>query len=43
VYEEAPAVFLFLSDTIEGCTVNVQNWKVASDARLNMHDVWLSE
>jgi len=43
VYEEAPAVFLFLQDTIEGGTVNVQNWKVASDGRLNMHDVWLSE
>jgi peptide/nickel transport system substrate-binding protein len=43
VYEEAPAVFLFLPDTIEGCTVNVQNWKVASDGRQNMHDVWLSE
>ena len=43
VYEEAPAIFLFLADTIQGGTVNVQNWKVASDGRLNMHDVWLSE
>ena len=43
VYAEVPAVFLFLPDTIEASTVNVQNWTVAADGRLNMHDVWLSE
>jgi ABC-type transport system substrate-binding protein len=43
VFEEVPAVFLFLPDTIEASTSNVQNWTVSADARLNMHDVWLSE
>ncbi len=43
VYAEVPAVFLFLPDTIEASTSNVQNWTVSADARLNMHDVWLSE
>ena len=43
VYAEAPAVFLFLPDTIEASTSNVQNWTVSADGRLNMHDVWLSE
>ena len=43
VYAEAPAVFLFLPDTLEASTSNVQNWTVAADGRLNMHDVWLSQ
>jgi peptide/nickel transport system substrate-binding protein len=43
VYREVPAVFLFLPDTIEACTGNVQNWTVSADGRLNMHDVWLSQ
>ncbi|MBC8264817.1 MAG: ABC transporter substrate-binding protein, partial [Anaerolineales bacterium] len=43
VYAEVPAVFLFLPDTIEASTANVQNWTVSADGRLNMHDVWLSE
>ena len=43
VYQEAPAVFLFLPDIVEACTANVQNWTVAADGRLNMHDVWLSQ
>jgi len=43
VYAEAPAVFLFLPDTIEASTSNVQNWTVSADGRLNVHDVWLSE
>ena len=43
VYQEAPAAFLFLPDIVEACTANVQNWTVAADGRLNMHDVWLSE
>ncbi|MEE9618174.1 MAG: ABC transporter substrate-binding protein [Anaerolineae bacterium] len=43
VYEEVPAVFLFLPDIVEACIVSVQNWTVAADGRQNMHDVWLSE
>jgi peptide/nickel transport system substrate-binding protein len=41
VYADVPAVFLFLPDIVEASTVNVQNWTVAADGRLNMHDVWL--
>jgi peptide/nickel transport system substrate-binding protein len=43
VYDEVPAVFLFLPDIVEATTASVQNWQVASDGRQNMHDVWLSE
>ena len=43
VYAEAPAVFLFLPDIIEASTINVQNWMVSADGRLNVHDVWLSQ
>ena len=42
IYEEAPAVFLFLPDVVEASSVRVQNWIPSSDGRLNMHDVWLS-
>ncbi len=43
VYEEAPAVFLFVPDIVEASTANVQNWTVSADGRLNLHDVWLSD
>jgi len=43
VYNEVPAVFLFLPDIIEASTTNVRNWNVSADGRLNMHDVWLSD
>ena len=43
MYEEAPAVFLFLPDIVEAGSASVQNWMVAADGRLNMHDVWFSE
>ena len=43
VYAEAPAVFLFLPDIVEASSASVQNWTVAADGRLNMHDVWFSE
>jgi len=43
VYEESPAVFLFLPDIVEASSASVQNWTVAADGRLNMHDVWFSE
>jgi peptide/nickel transport system substrate-binding protein len=42
VYEEAPAVFLFLPDVVEASSARVRNWVPSSDGRLNMHDVWLS-
>jgi len=43
VYAESPAVFLFLPDIVEASSASVQNWTVAADGRLNMHDVWFSE
>jgi peptide/nickel transport system substrate-binding protein len=43
VYNEVPAVFLFLPDIVEASTANVEGWTVAADGRLNMHDVWLSQ
>lgn len=43
VYEEAPAVFLFVPEEIEACRIRVQNWAPSPDSRENMHDVWLLE
>jgi peptide/nickel transport system substrate-binding protein len=41
VYEEAPAVFLFLPEEIEACSAKVMNWAPSPDSRLNLHDVWM--
>ncbi len=41
VYEEAPAVFLFLPEEIEACSAKVKNWAPSPDSRINLHDVWL--
>ncbi|HIP97417.1 MAG TPA: ABC transporter substrate-binding protein, partial [Anaerolineae bacterium] len=41
IYEEAPAVFLFLPEEIEACAVKVRNWAPSPDSRINLHDVWL--
>jgi peptide/nickel transport system substrate-binding protein len=43
VYEEAPAVFLFLPEEVEACSAKVQNWAPSPDSRINLHDVWLSK
>jgi len=43
IYEEAPAVFLFLPEEVEACSVSVQNWEPSPDSRINLHDVWLSK
>jgi peptide/nickel transport system substrate-binding protein len=41
VYEEAPAMFLFLPEEIEACSAKVMNWAPSPDSRINLHDVWL--
>jgi peptide/nickel transport system substrate-binding protein len=41
VYEEAPAVFLFLPEEIEACSAKVMNWSPSPDSRINLHDVWM--
>ena len=43
IYEEAPAVFLFLPQEIEACSSKVRNWVPSPDGRINLHDVQLSE
>jgi peptide/nickel transport system substrate-binding protein len=43
VYEEAPAIFLFVPEEIEACHRSVRNWVPSPDGRQNMHDVWLSQ
>jgi len=43
VYDEAPAVFLYMPQETEACRVTVQNWAPIPDGRENMHDVWLLE
>lgn len=42
IYDEAPAIFLLLPEEVEASTANVQNWEPASDSRINLHDVCLS-
>jgi ABC-type transport system substrate-binding protein len=39
IYEEAPAVFLILPETIEAASIRIENWEPASDGRINLHDV----
>jgi peptide/nickel transport system substrate-binding protein len=43
VYDDAPAVFLILPEEIQASLITVLNWEPASDGRLNMHDVCLSQ
>lgn len=43
VYEEAPAVFLYMTSETEASRDTVQNWDPSPDSRENMHDVWLLE
>jgi peptide/nickel transport system substrate-binding protein len=43
VYDEAPAVFLILPEEAEAASTRVQNWEPASDSRVNLHDVCLTE
>lgn len=43
IYNEAPAVFLVLPESVEAASTRVQNWSPASDGRINLHDVCLSQ
>ena len=43
IYEEAPAVFLWMPEEVEASSIRVQNWAPIPDSRENMHDVWLLE
>lgn len=43
VYDEAPAIFLLLPEEVEASSMKVMNWEPASDSRVNLHDVCLSE
>jgi peptide/nickel transport system substrate-binding protein len=43
VYDEAPAIFLLLPEEAEAAWVSVENWTPASDSRINLHDVCLTE
>jgi peptide/nickel transport system substrate-binding protein len=39
LYDEAPAIFLILPETVEASRARVQNWEPASDSRINLHRV----
>ena len=43
IYEDAPAVFLYVPQEIEAASAKVQNWEPSPDSRINLHDVWLKE
>lgn len=42
IYDEAPAIFLILFDTVNAASERVTNWEPASDGRVNLHDVCLA-
>jgi peptide/nickel transport system substrate-binding protein len=43
IYEDAPAVFLYVPQEIEAASSRVRNWEPSPDGRINLHDVWLSD
>lgn len=43
IYEDAPAVFLFVPQEIEAASIKVHNWEPSPDGRINLHDVWMSD
>lgn len=43
VYDEAPAIFLILPEEVEASSMKVMNWEPASDSRVNLHDVCLTQ
>lgn len=43
IYEDAPAIFLYVPQEIEASRARVQNWEPSPDSRINLHDVWLLE
>jgi peptide/nickel transport system substrate-binding protein len=43
IYDDAPAVFLYVPQEIEAASSNVQDWEPSPDSRINLHNVWLSK
>jgi peptide/nickel transport system substrate-binding protein len=43
VYEQAPAVFLVLPEEAEAARADITNWEPASDSRINLHDVCITQ
>jgi peptide/nickel transport system substrate-binding protein len=39
LYVDAPAVFLILPEEIGAASTRIENWELASDGRINLHDV----
>lgn len=42
IYDDAPAVFLFVPQRIEASSSRIRNWAPSHDGRINLHDVWIS-
>ncbi|UCC62802.1 MAG: hypothetical protein JSV36_18960 [Anaerolineae bacterium] len=43
IYQDAPAVFLYVPQEIEAASARVHGWEPSPDSRVNLHDIWLSE
>jgi peptide/nickel transport system substrate-binding protein len=43
IFEDAPAIFLYVPQEVEAASARVRNWEPSPDGRINLHDVWLSE
>jgi peptide/nickel transport system substrate-binding protein len=42
IYQDAPAIFLYVPQEVEAASANVRNWQPSPDSRINLHDVWLA-
>ena len=43
IYDDAPSIFLYVPQEIEGMSSKVNDWEPSPDSRINLHDVWLSK
>jgi peptide/nickel transport system substrate-binding protein len=43
IYDDAPAVFLYVPQEIAAASARVRNWQPSPDGRINLHDVWLED
>jgi len=43
IYDDAPAVFLYVPQEIAAASAHVRNWQPSPDGRINLHDVWLED
>ena len=43
IFEDAPAVFLYVPQEVEAASSRVNDWEPSPDSRINLHDVWMTK